>query len=143
MQADKLNTIFMIAFSVPIKIWQITHILPSLLIILLTQWWLMFILKINTFFYKQQFFFTAPRCCFIISWIELQMLIRCCLIQHFIYLLCLSPCIYLGLFMLNLLCDLFFIFISIFIMINLIISWKQTYLFFCLLFRICPIIFGW
>ena len=143
MQADKLNTIFIIAFSVPIKIGQITHILPSLLIILLTQWWLMFILKINTFFYKQRFFFTEPQCCFTISWIELQMLIRCCLIQHFIYLLCLSPCIYLGLFMLNLLCDLFFIFISIFIMINLIISWKQTYLFFCLFFRICPIIFGW
>ena len=34
----------------------------------------------------------------------------------------------------------FFIFIFIFIMINHIISWIQTYLFFCLLFRICPII---
>ena len=37
----------------------------------------------------------------------------------------------------------FFIFIFISIMINLIISWIQTYLFLCLFFRICPIISGW
>ena len=41
------------------------------------------------------------------------------------------------------LCDLFFIFILIFIMINRKISWKQIYLFFCLFFRICLIIFRW
>ena len=36
----------------------------------------------------------------------------------------------------------FFILIFIFIMINRIVSWIQTYLFFCEFFRICPIIFG-
>ena len=36
----------------------------------------------------------------------------------------------------------FFIFIFIFIMINRIIFWGQTHLFFCLFFRVCPIIFG-
>ena len=33
--------------------------------------------------------------------------------------------------------------LSIFIMINHIISWIQTDLFFCLRFRFCPIIIGW
>ena len=41
------------------------------------------------------------------------------------------------------LCDMFFIFISIFIMINRIISWKQTHLFICLFFKTCSIIFTW
>ena len=40
-------------------------------------------------------------------------------------------------------CDLIFIFILIFIMINCVMSWIQTHLFFCLFFWICPIIFGW
>ena len=38
------------------------------------------------------------------------------------------------------LCNLFFIFISIFIMINCVISWIHIHLFFCLLFRISPFI---
>ena len=36
-----------------------------------------------------------------------------------------------------------FIFVFIFIMINCIISWIQTCLFFCLFFRICPVIVRW
>ena len=36
-----------------------------------------------------------------------------------------------------------FHFIFVFIMINRTISWIQTHLFFCLFFRICPIIFEW
>ena len=101
------------------------------------------------FFYKQRFFSTQRQCWLTFSWIELQTLLRCCLIhiiiiilRHVLYLLYLCPCLDLGLFM-SYLCDLFFIFIFIFIMINRIISWIQTYLFFCLFFRICPIIFGW
>ena len=52
------------------------------------------------------------------------------------------PYLDLGVFI-SYLCDLFFIFILIFIMINRIISWIQTHLFFCLFSRICPIIFPW
>ena len=49
---------------------------------------------------------TQPQCCLIFAWIELQMLLRCCLIhisfiilRHFLYLLYLYPCLDLGLFM--------------------------------------------
>ena len=62
------------------------------------------------------------------------MSLRCCLIhitiivlRHILYLVHLSPC--LGLFM-SYLCDLFFIFSLIFIVINHITSIKQTHLFF-------------
>ena len=58
------------------------------------------------------------------------------------YLLYLYTCLDLGLFMLYL-CDLFFIFIFILIMINRIISWIQTHLFVRLFSGICPIIFAW
>ena len=91
------------------------------------------------------FFSTQPQCCLTFSWIELKMLLKCCLIhksiiilRHFLYLLYLCPCL-----------DLWsvwsvFHFHFHFHMINHIISWKQTHLFFCLFFRICPIIiFGW
>ena len=95
---------------------------------------------IQAFFYKQHFFSTQPQCCLTFLWIELQVLLWCCLIhisiiilRHFLYLLCLCPCLYLGLVM-SYLCDSFFIFIFIFIMINCIISWIQTHLFFCLFF---------
>ena len=98
------------------------------------------------FFFKQRFFSTQPQCCLTFSWTELQILLRCCLLhnisiiilRHFLYLLCLG----LGLFV-SYLCDLFFIFISIFIMINRIIPWIQTYLLFLLIFRVCPITFVW
>ena len=76
------------------------------------------------------------------------MLFRCCLVpisiiimRHFICFLSLCLCLDLGLFM-SYLCDLFFFFFSIFIMINRIMSWIQTHLFFCLFFRVIPFIFG-
>ena len=79
---------------------------------------------ITRFFYKQRFFSTQSQCCFTFSWIQLQMLLSCCLIhksiiilRHFLYLLSLCPCLKLSLF-LSYLCDLFFIFIFIFITIN-------------------------
>ena len=71
-------------------------------------------------------------------------ILLCCLIhisiiivRHFLYLLYLCLCLNLGLFM-SYLCDLFFIFIIIFIRINHIISW--IHLFFRLFLRICPIL---
>ena len=108
-------------------------------------------LKIHeyTLFYKQRFSSTQPQCCLILSWIELQMSLKCCLIhitiiimRNIIYLLYLRPCLHLGLFMSNLR-DLFFIFIVIFIMFNCLISWIQTHLLFRLLFRMWPLTFGW
>ena len=33
------------------------------------------------FFYKQRFFSTQPQCCLTFSWIELQVLLRCCLMH--------------------------------------------------------------
>ena len=101
------------------------------------------------FFYKQRFFSTQPQCCLTFSWIELQMLLRCCLIhisiiilRRFIYLLYLCPCLHLGLFM-PYLRESIFIFVFIFIMINCIISWIQTCLSFCLFFRIWLLIIRW
>ena len=77
------------------------------------------------------------------------MLLRCCWvpisivkIRQFAYLLYLCLCLDLDIFM-SYLCDLFFFFFSIFIMINRIISWIQTHWFLCLYFRVPPIIFGW
>ena len=113
-------------------------------------------LMLYTFFYKQRFFSTLPQCCLAFSWIELQMLLRYCLIhiscwlihitiiilEHFLYLFYLNPCLDLCLFR-PYLCYLFFIFIFIFIIINRIIWLKQTQLFFCLFFRIFSFIFGW
>ena len=82
-----------------------------------------------TLFYKQCFFYLT------FSLIELQMLLRCRLInisiiivRHFLYLLYLCPCIDSGQFI-SYLCDLFFIFIFICIMINRLISWTQTHCF--------------
>ena len=90
----------------------------------------------NALFYKQGFFSTQPQCCLTFSWIEFQMLLRCCLIhitiiilRHILCLVCLCPFLGLGLFM-SYLCDLLFIFSLIFIVINHITSIKQTYLFF-------------
>ena len=103
-----------------------------------------------TLFYKQRFFSTQPQCCLRFSEIELQMLLRWCLIhiaiitlRQILYIVCLCPCLGLGLVM-SYLCDLFFISCDlIFIVIYHITSLKQTYLFFLYIFRISPIIFGW
>ena len=66
-----------------------------------------YIIVIRAFFYKQRFFTIQPQCCLTFSWIEAQMLLRCCLIHksiiilwHFLYLLYLCPFLDLGLFML-------------------------------------------
>ena len=74
------------------------------------------------------------------------MLLRCSLIhitiiilRHFLDLLCLYACLDVGL-LISCLCDLFFIFIFISIMINHIISWIQKHLFFGFIFKICPIL---
>ena len=82
------------------------------------------------FFFKQRSFSAQPQCCLTFSWIELQMLLRCCLIhisiiilRHFCYLLYLCPCLDLRPFT-SYLYDLFQTFIFIFIMINPIISWR-------------------
>ena len=54
--------------------------------------------------------------------------------RYFLYYI-FFPCLDLGR-CISYLCDLFFIFTFIFIIISRIISWIQTYLFFCLYFRI-------
>ena len=102
--------------------------------------------SLHALFYKQRFFSIQPQCCLTFSWIELDMLFMCCLIhksiivlRRFLYLLYLYPCQDLDLFMLFL-CDLFFIFIFISVMISPKILWIQIYMFFCLYFRTCPMI---
>ena len=73
------------------------------------------VLRYTFFLYKERFFSTQPCSCLTFSWIELQILVRCCLIhvsivimRHFLYLLYLSPYLDLGL-LLSYLYDLFFI----------------------------------
>ena len=70
------------------------------------------------------------------SWIELPIMVRCCLIhiiiiimRHILYLAYLCPCLCLGLFI-SYLCVLFFIFSLTFIVINHITLLRQTHLFF-------------
>ena len=85
--------------------------------------------KVHTFFISN-----AIKCCLTFSWIELQMLLSCCLIpisilREFLYLLYLCPCLDLGLFTLRL-CDLLFIFITV----NRAIPWiKRQLCFACFL----------
>ena len=93
-------------------------------------------LKCTLFFISYAFFSTQPQCCLTFSWIELQMLLRCCLVhiaimilKHMLYLVYLYPCLGLGHFM-SYLCDLFFIFSLVFIVINHTTSFKQACLFF-------------
>ena len=83
-----------------------------------------YFISYTRFFWKATLVSTQLQCCLTFSWVELQMLLRCCLIhksiitlKHFLYLLYLRPCLDLGLFLLYL-CDLIFIFILIFVMIN-------------------------
>ena len=89
------------------------------------------------FFYKQRFFSTQPQRCLAFSWIELHMLLRCCLlhigiiiVRHFLYLVYFCPCLDVGLFMLYQF-GLFYTFI--FIMISSIILWIEACPFACLL----------
>ena len=87
------------------------------------------------FFYKQSFFSTEPHCCLTFSQIELQFLLRCSFIhitilklRHILYLVYSCPCLGLGLFM-SCLCDPFFFFSFIFIVINHINSLEYALLF--------------
>ena len=97
------------------------------------------------FFYRQHFFQFSLSVAF--SWIELQMLLRCCLIhilttiilQQILYLVYLYLSLGLDLLM-SYLFDLFFIFSLLFVVINHIVSLKKTNLFSA---YISPIIFGW
>ena len=57
-----------------------------------------------------------------------------CQLRHFLYFLYFCPCLELGLLM-SYLCDFFFSFIFIFIMINRIISWRQAHLLIWLFFE--------
>ena len=77
-------------------------------------------------------FSTQSQCCLTFSCTGLQVLLRCCLIhisiiilRHFLYLLYLCPCLEIGRLKWYL-CDLFFIFILIFIVVNHIISETDT-----------------
>ena len=58
------------------------------------------------FFYKQRFSSTQPQCCLTFLWIELQLLLSCCLtyknnmiLRHFLYFSNLFSCLELSLFM--------------------------------------------
>ena len=93
-------------------------------------------LGITRFFIGNAFFSTQPQRCLSFSWIELQIVLRGCLIhvtiimpRHILYLVYVCLCLGLGLFVLYLY-DLFFISSLIFIVINHINSFKQTCLFF-------------
>ena len=70
--------------------------------------------KVHAFFLKERLFSTQPQCCLTFSWIELQMLRRCCLLhvsiiilRQFLYLVYLRPCLGLALSR-SYLCNLFF-----------------------------------
>ena len=89
----------------------------------------------RSFFISNAFFSTQHPCCLTILWIELQMLLRCCLIHITIIILRQNlqlvfscPCLALGLFI-SYLCDLLFFFSLIFIVIKHIISLKQMQMF--------------
>ena len=106
------------------------------------MYWTRTPLTLFNFFYKQHFFPNQPQCYLTFSWIELEILLRCCLIRatiiiprHILYLVYLDPFPGLGIFTLYL-CNLFLIFNLSFIAINSISSLKQTHLFFCTFFRI-------
>ena len=121
-----------IQYVFPISIYTIKHLLLNIYrVVFRTQW--------NTRFFIRNGFFQLS----FNTELYHELNLKC------LYLPYLCPYLDLGLFMLYL-CDLFFIFIFIiiFIMINRMISWLQTHLFFlfffsCILFRTCPNNFGW
>ena len=90
-------------YSLPLSKWRTRGMAPIKIYILL---WVVFCVMISwangqkyenllqfnfkRFFYKQRFFSTHPQWCLDLSWIDLQMLLRCCLIHitiviHFIF----------------------------------------------------------
>ena len=94
-----------------------------------------FFIDTTRFVYKQRFFPTQAYCRLTFLWIKLQMFLRCCLIPitiiilYILYLVNLCLFLDLGPFM-SYLCDLFFMFSLNLIIINHLISLKQTHLFF-------------
>ena len=105
-------------------------------------------IHLHTCSYKQRFFSTQPLCCLTVSGVELPMLPRCCLIyisviilRHILYLIYLCQCPCLLLLFTSYPCDLFLIFILIFIFINRAISLEQ-YTCFCKFSRVCPTFLG-
>ena len=105
-------------------------------------------IKVNTrFFYKQRFSSTQPQCCLNFSWIELQMLLRCCLIhigitilRYVIFATIVSLSRRRSTYVVSIWSIFHFIFILI--MINHIILWIQAHLLCGVFCRICRIIFG-
>ena len=103
-----------------------------------------------TFFYKKRHISTQLQCCLTFSWIELQMLPRCCFIyitiiklRYILYLVYLCPCLGLGQFV-SYLCDLFFFYFQP----HFQCYWshnvtKANSFVFCTFFRMSTIIFGW
>ena len=88
------------------------------------------------FFLEATLFSTQPQCCLTFSCIELQMLLRCCLIhvtiillRQILYLVYFCSCLGTGL-CISFLCDLLYIFSLIFIGINHTASLKQMQSFF-------------
>ena len=94
-----------------------------------------YILEHTCLFYKQPFFSTQPQCCLTFWWIELQVLLRCCLIHnhhftdtHFIFSILVSMSMPGPAYVVSMWSIL--IFSLIFIVINHITSLKQMDLFF-------------
>ena len=95
------------------------------------------------------FFLAQPQSCLTFSWIEVQILLRCCLIdkifimlRHFLYLLYLCLCLDLN----------FFYVVSMWSVFHIHLHFHHDYSYnlmntdtniILLIFRVCPIIFGW
>ena len=89
------------------------------------------------------------RCCLTLSWIGLKILLMCCLLQISIIMLryilyWVYVCLSVGLFM-SYICNLFYFYSLIFIVINHKISLKQTHLFFAQFLEDFPLFLarGW
>ena len=90
-------------------------------------------------------YWVYSKCCITFSWIELQILLSCCLIninivilRYFSYLVCLCPSVSRPSSIYVVSVSSTFHFHLHFIIIKRVISWIQTHLFFL---KICPIIF--
>ena len=93
-----------------------------------------------TLFDEKRFFSTQLQCCLNFSRIELQMLLRCSLVHHypethFIFKIFVTMSRPMCRSIYFVLCDLYFIFSLIFIVIIHITSSKQTHLFFFYIFQ--------
>ena len=123
------NTCVVVSFLIKLQVFEYGRLLLKIKYQALSVY---DILKIYSLSYNQRFFPIQIQCRLIFSWIELATLLKCCLIiisiiilRHILYLLNLCSCLDQGLFMSHL-CDLFFILIFIFIMINRILVNTDT-----------------